>query len=199
MDTIPGAAMLGDLNVNEIQRLLEKATRNGGQVSSELLPLVYDELRALAARRLSSEGPGQTLQATALVHEAWLKVSGADATLWSDRAHFFRAAALAMRRILVDRARMKASVKRGENRSLVEFCDSDIAAPGLDQRVLLVDEAMNQLEQRDPASARLITLKFFGGLTNKEIAEMEGVTERTVERQWAFARAKLLQMMRDEA
>ena len=177
--------------MNDIRRILEAASQHGGQVSSELLPLVYDELRALAARGLASEREGQTLQATALVHEAWLRLSGDEEMQWNDRAHFFRAAAQAMRRILVDRARAKASLKRGENRELLDI-------QGLDIEVLLVDEMMDRMEERDPDSARVITLKFFGGLTNKEIAEMDGVTERTIERQWAYARAKLLQMIRDE-
>lgn len=160
---------------------------------------MYDELRALAARGLSSEGHGQTLQATALVHEAWLRLTGEVELQWKDRAHFFRAAALAMRRILVDRARAKSSLKRGERKELLDIHDLDVEGPTVDERVLLVDEMMDRMEERDPDSARVITLKFFGGLTNKEIAEMDGVTERTIERQWAYARAKLLQMIRDEA
>ncbi|BCU79357.1 ECF-type sigma factor [Luteolibacter sp. LG18] len=184
--------------MNEIRRILESASQHGAGVSSELLPLVYDELRALAASKLSTEAPGQTLQPTALVHEAWLRVSEDDEALWKDRTHFFRTAALAMRRILVDRARAKSSQKRGGKRAEVDIEDFDVEMPTLDERVLLVDEMMDKLEQRDPESARVITLKFFGGLTNKEIAEMDGVTERTIERQWAFARARLLQLIRDE-
>jgi len=188
----------GNPRLNDIRRILEAASQHGGQVSSELLPLVYDELRALAARGLASERDGQTLQATALVHEAWLRLSGEEEMQWNDRAHFFRAAAQAMRRILVDRARAKASLKRGEGKEVLDIQDLDIEGPSVDERVLLVDEMMDRMEERDPDSARVITLKFFGGLTNKEIAEMDGVTERTIERQWAYARAKLLQMIRDE-
>ena len=184
--------------MNDIRRILEAACQHGGQISSELLPLVYDELRALAARGLASERDGQTLQATALVHEAWLRLSGEEEMQWNDRAHFFRAAAQAMRRILVDRARAKSSLKRGEGREVLDIQDLDIEGPSVDERVLLVDEMMDRMEERDPDSARVITLKFFGGLTNKEIAEMDDVTERTIERQWAYARAKLLQMIRDE-
>lgn len=185
--------------MNEIRRILEEASQHGGKVSSELLPLVYDELRALAARGLASDPHGQTLQATALVHEAWIRLSGPQELEWNDRAHFFRAAAQAMRRILVDRARAKASLKRGEGKELLDIHGLDVEGPSVDERVLLVDEVMDRMEQRDPESARVITLKFFGGLTNKEIAEMDGVTERTIERQWAYARAKLLQMIRDES
>lgn len=185
--------------MNQIRKILEASSQTAGGVSSELLPLVYDELRALAAKRLAKESGGQTLQPTALVHEAWLSVSGDDEVCWNDRAHFFRTAAQAMRRILVQRARAKGTIKRGEHKEKVNIQDFDFAAAPLDERVLLVDEMMDRLEQQDPESARVISLKFFGGLTNKEVAAMEGVTERTIERQWAYARAKLLQMMREEA
>jgi len=150
---------------------------------------------------MSQAERGQTLQATALVHEAWMKISSDEERSWSDRAHFFRAAAQAMRHILVDRARAKASAKRGEN---VEHLDIevhglDVAETTLDERVLLVDEMMSRLEKEDPDSVRVISLKFFGGLTNKEIAAMDGVAERTVERHWAYAKARLYQMIRAEA
>ena len=184
--------------LSELTRILEAASGSGRPASSELLPLVYDELRNLARARLSKEAPGQTLQATALVHEAWISLTGGEERSWSDRGHFFRAAAQAMRRILVDRARAKASLKRGEGKEVLDIQDLDIEGPSVDERVLLVDEMMDRMEERDPDSARVITLKFFGGLTNNEIAEMDGVTERTIERQWAYARAKLLQMIRDE-
>ncbi len=149
---------------------------------------------------MSKADPGQTLQATALVHEAWLKISGDEERSWSDRAHFFRAAAQAMRHILVDRARAKARLKRGENAELldIQVHGLEVADTTLDERVLLVDEMMSRLEQEDPDSVRVISLKFFGGLTNKEIATMDGVAERTVERHWAYARARLYQMIRTE-
>ena len=187
------------LSLNELTKLLQSASGNGRLVAAELLPLVYDELRTLARQRLSREAPGQTLQATALVHEAWLKLSGEEERSWSDRAHFFRAAAQAMRHILVDRARSKASLKRGKNAELLDIHDFDVADTSIDERVLLVDEMMSRLEQEDPDSVRVISLKFFGGLTNKEIATVDGVTERTVERHWAYAKAKLFQMIREEA
>ncbi len=149
---------------------------------------------------MSKAEPGQTLQATALVHEAWIKISGDEERSWSDRAHFFRAAAQAMRHILVDRARAKARLKRGENLELLDIHvhGLDVANTTLDERVLLVDETMSRLEQEDPESGRVISLKFFGGLTNKEIAAMDGVAERTVERHWAYAKARLFQMIREE-
>ncbi len=148
-----------------------------------------------------SKGPLQgTLQATALVHEAWIKLSGDEARIWSDRSRFFRTAAQAMRHILVDRARAKMSLKRGSNVDIVDIhaAGLDIAETTIDERVLMVDEMLNRLEKADPESARVITLKFFGGLTNKEVAAMDGVTERTVERQWAFAKARLFRMIREE-
>ena len=168
-------------------------------MSAELLPLVYDELRNLAKKRLAREDPGQTLQATALVHEAWISLAGGEERSWSDRSHFFRAAAQAMRHILVDRARAKARLKRGAKPEIVDIEGLDIFDTTINERVLLVDVMLTRLEQVVPESVRVITLKFFGGLSNKEIAAMDGVGERTVERYWAFARAKLLRMIREEA
>lgn len=184
--------------MSELTRILESASGSGRPASSELLPLVYDELRNLARKRLSKEAPGQTLQATALVHEAWISLAGSEDRSWSDRGHFFRAAAQAMRHILVDRARAKARVKRGSDPVIVDIDGLDIADTSIDERVLLVDEMMTRLERVDPESVRIVTLKFFGGLSNREIATMDGVGERTVERYWAFARAKLLRMIREE-
>lgn len=163
--------------------------------SAELLPLVYDELRRLAGTRMARESGEQTLQPTALVHEAWLRLARPDAPRWNDRAHFFRAAALAMRRILVDRARGKARARRGDDPERVPLDESHLGAAAPDKRVLMVDDALEMLERDDPALARLVTLKFFGGFTNAEIAEATGLTERTVERQWAYARACLLALM----
>jgi RNA polymerase sigma factor (TIGR02999 family) len=187
--------------LKELTRILQSASGNDSLISAELLPLVYDELRSLAKRRMSGAAKGETLQATALVHEAWLKISGDEGRSWSDRAHFFRAAAQAMRHILVDRARAKASLKRGENSEMLDIHvhGLDVADTTLDERVLLVDEMMSRLEQEDPESARVISLKFFGGLTNKEIAAMDGTAERTVERHWAYAKARLYQMIREES
>ncbi len=166
-------------------------------MSADLLPLVYDELRLVARERMASLAPGQTLQPTALVHEAWLKLSSDEARSWNNRAHFFRAAAQAMRQILVDRARAKASLKRTVDPGFLESQSMDLADASLDDRVLLVDEMMARLENDEPESVRLITLKFFGGLTNQEIASMDGITERTVERHWAYAKALLYQMIRE--
>lgn len=169
-------------------------------VSAELLPLVYDELRSLAKKRISSAEPGQTLQATALVHEAWIKLSSNEDKCWSNRSHFFRAAAQAMRQIMVDRARAKARTKRGGNPEVLEIDVHGLEVPdtAANERVLFIDEMLNRLEEQDPESARVISLKFFGGLSNTEIAAMDGVTERTVERHWAYAKAVLYQMIRKE-
>jgi len=186
--------------VKELTRILESASGSGSLISAELLPLVYDELRSLAKRRMVSASAGETLQATALVHEAWLKISGDEERSWSDRSHFFRAAAQAMRHILVDRARAKASLKRGENPELldIEVHGLEVESTTMDERVLLVDEMMRRLEEEEPDCVRVISLKFFGGLTNHEIAAMDGVTERTVERRWAYAKARLYRMIREE-
>lgn len=186
--------------MKELTRILESASGSGSLISAELLPLVYDELRSLAKRRMVSASAGETLQATALVHEAWLKISGDEERSWSDRSHFFRAAAQAMRHILVDRARAKASLKRGENPELldIEVHGLEVESTTMDERVLLVDEMMRRLEEEEPDCVRVISLKFFGGLTNHEIAAMDGVTERTVERRWAYAKARLYRMIREE-
>ncbi|HXR07123.1 MAG TPA: ECF-type sigma factor, partial [Candidatus Acidoferrum sp.] len=168
------------------------------RASEELLPLVYDELRQLAAARMAHESAGQTLQPTALVHEAWLRLVTEGDRTWQNRAHFFRAAAQAMRRILVDRARHKSSIKCGGGQDRLNVEDLDLAAATPDDKILLIDDALARLEAEDPESARVITLKFFGGLTNKEVAKTLGVTERTVEREWAYAKACLYQMIQEE-
>lgn len=186
--------------MEKLTRILRSASGGGDLISAELLPLVYDELRSLARKRMSGAAAGETLQATALVHEAWLKISGDESRAWSDRSHFFRAAAQAMRHILVDRARAKASLKRGENAEMldIEVHGLEVADTTMEERVLLVDEMMSRLEKDDPDSVRVISLKFFGGLTNKEIATMDGIAERTVERHWAYAKTRLYQMIRAE-
>lgn len=184
--------------MSDVTQILQAVGHREESFSEELLPLVYDELRRLASARLAGEAAGQTLQPTALVHEAWLQLVRKEGRTWRNRAHFFRAAALAMRRILVDRARHKLSLKCGAGAERVPLEDVDIAAATTDDRVLLVDQSLERLEKEDPESARVITLKFFGGLTNLEIANILGVTERSVERQWAYAKACLFKLMRDE-
>jgi RNA polymerase sigma factor (TIGR02999 family) len=184
--------------MSDITLLLQAVGRGEGRASEELLPLVYDELRHLAAARMAHEAPGQTLQPTALVHEAWLRLVSEGERTWNNRAHFFRAAAQAMRRILVDRARHKSSLKCGGDQKRVIADDLELTAATPDDRILLIDDALERLEKEDEESARIITLKFFGGLTNKEIAKMLEVTERTVERQWAYAKAALFEIIQTE-
>lgn len=182
--------------MDEIGKILETASGTRLHVSEELLPLVYDELRTLASRQMAGQAPGQTLQATALVHEAWLHLGAAGDPRWNDRAHFFRTAAIAMRQILVKRAQAKASLKRHMNRGTIDIDSIEVADTAPDERILEVDAALSSLETENPDAARTVTLKFFGGLTNKEIAAMDGVTERTIERKWAYARGRLYQLIR---
>lgn len=184
--------------MDTLTQILQAECGDENFASEELLPLVYDELRHLASSRMAAEAPGQTLQATALVHEVWLKITGDGGRIWNNRAHFFRAAAQAMRRILVDRARAKLSAKRGRKTEMLDIHGIDLMDAPPDDRILLIDEMLQRLEVEDPESARVVTLKFFGGLTNKEIAEVIGVAERTAARQWAYAKACLFRMIREE-
>ena len=156
-----------------------------------MLPLVYNELRKLAAAKMASEAPGQTLQPTALVHEAWLRLAGTADPGWNGREHFFRAAAEAMRRILVDRARQRTAQKRGGNPHRTELSDSKIPALSQDDQVLAVHEALDQLVLRDPVSAELVKLRYFGGLSMAEAAGSLGLPLRGAERMWTFAKAWL--------
>jgi RNA polymerase sigma factor (TIGR02999 family) len=170
--------------------------RGEGGASEELLPLVYEELRRLAAARMARESPGQTIQATVLVHEAWLQLAGDGDRHWQNRAHFFGAAADAMRRILIDNARRKARLKHGGGQMRVDIADVQVAEKTPDDDVLLINEALQQLEVEDPEKARVVVMKFFGGLTNQEVAENLGISERTVDRQWASAKARLFLWIR---
>lgn len=161
------------------------------QVLAQLAPIVYDELRILAAAQLRRERPGNSLQPTALVHEAYLRLVGDDRSPWEDRAHFFRAAAQAMRRILIDKARARGRQKRGGGRVRVSL--EGVGAPIWDDsdRVLALDEALQRLEEQDPRSAEVVQLRYFGGLSVHETAHALGLSERTVKREWTFARAWL--------
>lgn len=179
--------------MNEITLILQSIRAGNGHASEELLPLVYNELRKLAAARMAQESAGQTLQATALVHEAWLRLTNHQPQTWQSRAHFFAAAAEAMRRILVENARRKSRLKRGGDQIRLDIEGLDLEAATQDDKILLMDEALGSLEAKDPEKARIVVLKFFGGLTNQEVAESLGVAERTVERQWAYAKAWLFQ------
>src|SRR5438093_5861617 len=178
--------------MSELTRLLDAAAAGDRQAAADLLPLVYEELRKLAAARMSAEAPGHTLNATALVHEAYLRLVGpADAACWDNRGHFFAAAAEAMRRILVDHARRKAAARHGGGLSRLEL-DPDLAAvPEPREDLLALDEALDRLAAEDPLKADLVKLRYFGGLTLPEAAAALGLSERTAGRHWAFARAWL--------
>jgi RNA polymerase sigma factor (TIGR02999 family) len=173
--------------------MLEAVEQGEPQAEEELLPLVYDELRRLAHVRMASQPPGQTLQATALIHEAWLKLAAGDARHWNDRRHFYFAAAEAMRQILIDRARRKRRVRHGGHLERLERDDLDIEAPvPADNELLLgLNEAIDELERTEPVKARIVKLKFFIGLTDKEVAAQLDLCDRTVKRHWAYARAWL--------
>ncbi len=172
----------------------EPPTEQGPEAltTEQILPVVYEELRRIASDRLRHESRQFTLQPTALVHEAWLRLSGGRLVTWENRAHFFGAAAQAMRRILVDRAREKSAAKR---RATEPDEALEQGFPGDNDHVLLIHECLLQLERTDPASAQVVLLKFYAGLGNREIADLVGRSMRSVERQWMFARAKLYQMI----
>jgi RNA polymerase sigma factor (TIGR02999 family) len=175
------------------QAMLPPTDNNDPQAQDRLLPLVYDELRRLAARKMSSENPGQTLQATALVHEAWLRLGGDQQRTWQNQSHFYAAAAEAMRRILIDNARRKSALRHGGDAVRVEFNfdDLEFAAGMDDDRLLALHEAMDRLAALDFIKAELVKLRFFAGLTLPEAAKALDLSEPTAKRYWAYARAWL--------
>jgi RNA polymerase sigma factor (TIGR02999 family) len=182
------------VNDSEITLVLQRIEQGDPQAGTQLLPLVYEELRRLAAAKLAREAPGQTLQPTALVHEAWLRL-GADAQpTWANRAHFFAAAAEAMRRILIDNARRKRAARHGGEFAKVsaDATGFDLAGPAADDtELLLVNEALDALAAHDARKAELVKQKYFAGLTLEEAAEVLGISTRTAKRDWAYARAWL--------
>jgi len=179
-----------------ITLLLQRIGQGDPRAPDELLPLVYGELRRLAAAKLAREAPGQTLQPTALVHEAWLRLGGDEQPAWENRAHFFFAAAEGMRRILIDNARRKKALRHGGALARVNASDTgfDLAAASTtpDDELLLVNEALDALAAHDPRKAELVKQKYFVGLTLEEAARVLGISERTAKRDWAYARAWLL-------
>lgn len=177
--------------MNDVTQILGAMEGGDAKVADDLLPLVYQELRRLAAHKLAHESPGQTLQATALVHEAWLRLVSAEHQTWQNRAHFFGAAAEAMRRILIDNARRKRARRHGGGQRRVELQDIDVAAPAPDDELLALDEALKKFSIEKPEQAELVKLRYFGGLTFAEAAELLGVSEPTAKRWWAYARARL--------
>jgi RNA polymerase sigma factor (TIGR02999 family) len=182
--------------MSEITQILQSVGLDDPRASEEILPLVYNDLRRHAGAQMAHEPPGQTLQPTALVHEAWLRMVGTGGQHWQNRAHFFGAAAEAMRRILIENARRKCRLKRGGRQLRLDIDDVELAETTPEEKILLIDEAVERLQVDDPERARVVVLKFFGGFTNQEVAASMGVAERTVERHWAFAKAWLFQSIR---
>jgi len=182
--------------MSDVTRILEAIQHGDGRAADELLPLVYEELRKLAAHKMANERPGQTLQPTALVHEAWLRLTGGVNQEWNGRGHFFAAAAEAMRRILVENARRKRRVKHGGELRRVDMSTLDVAILSDEGHLLAVDEALEKLAARDPLGAQLIKLRFFAGLPNVEAAKVLGIPERTAKRTWAYARAWLYEELK---
>jgi RNA polymerase sigma factor (TIGR02999 family) len=168
------------------------------KAGEELLVLVYNELRRLAASKLAQEAPGQTLQPTALVHEAWLRLVGDRNPSFKDRTHFFRASAEAMRRILIDRARRKKTQRHGGGYQRVHLEDFELAAPSADNQLLAVNEALDKLALEHPVQAELVKLRYFAGLTNEEVSEVLGISVSTVKNYWTFSRAWLLNEIEGE-
>jgi RNA polymerase sigma factor (TIGR02999 family) len=186
--------------MSDVTSILSAIEQGDPQAAEQLLPFVYDELRKLAAVKLTQEKPGQTLQATALVHEAYLRlVDAAKIQRWDSRGHFFAAAAEAMRRILLNRARDKKRSKRGGERHRVDLDHIEIALDTNDEELIALDDALTQLAGEDPDAARLVNLRFFAGLTLRDAAVSLGLSQRTAERQWSYARAWLYARLSQDA
>jgi RNA polymerase sigma factor (TIGR02999 family) len=182
--------------MSDLTQILQAIENGDAKAANELLPVVYQELRRLAAHKMANEAPGHTLQPTALVHEAWLHLGGDEQPNWQSRAHFFGAAAEAMRRILVDRAREKKALKRGGDLKRVDLDGIDLPSPMPDDELLALDEALDRLVTVDTRAAEMVKLCFFVGLTQEEAARELGVSLSTAERVWGFARAWLLREVR---
>jgi RNA polymerase sigma factor (TIGR02999 family) len=178
--------------MNDVTRILSAIEQGDPHAAEQLLPLVYDELRKLAARRLAHEKPGQTLQATALVHEAYLRLVGPDSDrTWDSRSHFFAAAAEAMRRILVENARRKQAWKHGGAQRRADLDLDALVAPEPEMDLLVLDAALDRLAERDPQKARLVELRYFAGLTGDQAAAVLGISPSSADRQWVYTRAWL--------
>jgi RNA polymerase sigma factor (TIGR02999 family) len=176
--------------MNDVTRILSAIDQGDTHAAEQLLPLVYDELRKLAARKLAQEKPGQTLQATALVHEAYVRLVGGE-THWDNHGHFFAAAAEAMRRILIDNARRKQSGKHGGGRQREDLDADAVAAPEPNLDVLALDAALRRLAEQDPLKAKLVELRYFAGLTGDQAAAVLGISASSADRQWVYTRAWL--------
>jgi RNA polymerase sigma factor (TIGR02999 family) len=185
--------------MSEVTRILSAIEKGDPHAADQLLPLVYEELRKLAAQKLAQEKPGQTLQATALVHEAYLRLVDADTIqCWNSRGHFFAAAAEAMRRILVENARRRSRAKHGGGRERVELDPSAIIAPEVNQDLIALDQALDRLATEDPLSVQVVKLRYFAGLTIPQVAEMLGISPRKADYLWSFARAWLRREIENE-
>ena len=181
--------------MSDVTQILTAIEQGDAKAADKLLPLVYEELRRLAARKMSRESPGQTLQATALVHEAYIRLVGSESQNWRSRTHFFSAAAEAMRRILVDNARRKKSLKRGEGLQHINIEDADIAIEGPSKDIVALDEALSELAASDRLKADLIKLRYFVGFTIEQAAEALDISLTTAKRHWRYARAWLYNRM----
>jgi len=179
--------------MSDVTQILHSIDSGDATAAEELLPLVYEDLRKLAAHRMANEAPGQTLQPTALVHEAWLRLTGNENVKWEGRAHFFGAAAEAMRRILIDNARRKRTLRHGGGQQRVDIQELELAAASKDEELLAVNEALERFAALDKAKAELVKLRYFGGQTIEEAAEILGISPATAKRWWAYARAWLYQ------
>ncbi len=177
--------------MSDVTRILEAAQQGDPTAADQLLPLVYDELRRLAAHKMANEAAGQTLQPTALVHEAWLRLVGNENKKWDGRAHFFGAAAEAMRRILIDRARRKHAARHGGGQQRVEIQEVDLACSNDDDQLLAVSDALDKLAAQHKVEAELVKLRYFVGMTNDEAADVLGISPRTAKYYWTHARAWL--------
>ncbi len=182
--------------MSDVTLLLNAIEAGDPKAADQLLPLVYEELRKLAVVRMANEKAGQTLQPTALVHEAWLKIAGDGQEHFANRRHFFKAAATAMQQILIDNARRKLRLKHGANQIAEELHESRIAVAVPSEELLAVDEALAALAREDPESAEVVQMRYFVGMTVPEIADALGLSPRTVDRHWAFARAWLKRTIR---
>jgi RNA polymerase sigma factor (TIGR02999 family) len=187
--------LAGGLVMSDVTRILNAIEQGNTRDADKLLPLVYEELRLLAAQRLSKEPPGQTLQATALVHEAYIRLVGAEGQSWDSRGHFFAAAAEAMRRILIENARRKRSIRHGGHFQKVNLSDALLAIEEPKDDLLALNEALDKLAGEDEKLAELVKLRYFAGLTLDQIAKIMGITRRTADRHWALGRAWLYQEM----
>jgi RNA polymerase sigma factor (TIGR02999 family) len=182
--------------MSDVTLILQAIERGEEQSMEKLLPLVYGELRRLASMRMAQESAGHTLQPTALVHEAWLRLVKDEGRTWKGRAYFFNAAAEAMRRILIEHARRKSRLKYGGGQERLNVDDVELANASPDDKLLLVNDALEQLEAEHPERAQVVVLKYFGGLTNQEVAETMGIGVRTVNRHWDCAKAWLFHKVR---